>query len=216
MRLLTCGIASLGLTLAAMPVQASELCGYDVHQKFEETRIYSRDYIAACKPGDRCRLVTYRMDDGAPLGFSHSMALQRDAMDGKWQFMMVDVYELADTSAGFDVSVDKNKPFPVETVQISTPSAINEYLVNGDLSDEILAQAKPGNRIRWAYKTKTGETREIWFSLIGLTAALEWADCAQAELAAGKSAPPDVEEKEPEYSPPEPDVPIDPVGDGHD
>jgi hypothetical protein len=214
MRFLVCAVA--GLSLTAVPARASDLCGYYVLQKFEETRIYSRDYIAACKPGDRCRVVTYRMDGDAPLGISHSMALQRDTVDGKWQFMMVDVYEMADTSAGFDLAVDKNDPLSVETVQISTPAATNEYLVNGELSDEILAQAKPGNRLRWTYKTKAGETREIWFSLIGLTAALEWADCAQAELAAGKSAPPDVEEKEPEYSPPEPDVPVDPVGDGQD
>ncbi|MEP6334171.1 MAG: hypothetical protein ABJ176_02800, partial [Anderseniella sp.] len=60
------------------------------------------------------------------------------------------------------------------------------------------------------------ETSNVRFSLAGLTKALEWAECAQAKLASGKSSPPKPGDEKPEYSPPEPDVPVDPVGDGRD
>lgn len=209
-------LAAASLLLAGTSAQAEQLCNQEVHQKFDETRIYSRSFIVSCKPGSRCRAVTHRLDKRAPLGFSHTLAFQRASAKAKWQILLVDVLEQADTKAGFTLTVDKNPALKVSSQAITAPVAVNEYAVDEMLSGTALALAKPGDIISWSYAAKGEEPRDIRFSLSGLTNAIEWAECAQAQLASGKSGPPTPEDEKPEYSPAEPDVPVDPVGDGRD
>ncbi|MEO1161517.1 MAG: hypothetical protein AAFW74_13890 [Pseudomonadota bacterium] len=187
-----------------------------MHQKFDETRIYSRSFIASCKPGSHCRVVTHKLDKRAPLGFSHTLAFQRADPSSKWQILLVDVLELADTMAGFSLAIDKNPALKVSGQAITTPISVNEYAIEAALSEKALAEAKPGDNINWSYTLKAGEAGNARFSLAGLTKALEWAECAQAKLSSGKSSPPKPGGEKPEYSPPEPDVPVDPIGDGRD
>ncbi|MEO9876280.1 MAG: hypothetical protein ABJM26_02850 [Anderseniella sp.] len=209
-------IAATGLLPAATSVQAEQLCNQQVHQKFDETRIYSRSFIATCKPGSVCRLVTHRLDKKAPLGFSHTLTFQRADPQSNWQVLLVDVLGLADTQAGFALTVDKNTALNTSGQTITTPVSVNEYALDEAVSGKALDEAKPGDNISWSYTAKGGETSNVRFSLAGLTKALEWAECAQAKLASGKSSPPKPGDEKPEYSPPEPDVPVDPVGDGRD
>jgi len=216
MRRITIGLASAGVMLAGTSAQAEQLCNQQVHQKFDETRIYSRSFIATCKPGSVCRLVTHRLDKNAPLGFSHTLTFQRMDPQSDWQVLLVDVLGLAETQAGFALTVDKNTALNASGQSITTPVSVNEYALDGVVSSKALSEAKPGDNISWSYTVKGGETSNVRFSLAGLTKALEWAECAQAELASGKSNPPEPGSEKPEYSPPEPDVPVDPVGDGRD
>ena len=215
-RRLSIWLAAAGIFNLGTSAQAEQLCNQQVHQKFDETRIYSRSFIATCKPGAQCRVVTHRLDKKAPLGFSHTLAFQRSDPTSKWQVLLVDVLELADTSAGFELRVDNKPALKVAGEAITTPVSINEYAVDADLSDKALAAAKPGDNISWSYTPNAGETTKVRFSLSGLTKAVEWAECAQVKLASGKSGPPKPGDNKPEYSPPEPDVPVDPVGDGRD
>ena len=216
MRRLSIWLAATGVLLAGTSTQAEQLCNQQVHQKFDETRIYSRSFIASCKPGSQCRLVTHRLDKRAPLGFSHTLAFQRTDQNSRWQMVLVDVLGLADTQAGFALTIDRNPALKVSSQSITTPVSVNEYALDETLSGQALTEAKPGNNISWSYTLQAGETSNIRFSLSGLTKALEWAECAQTALASGKSSPPKPGDEKPEYSPPEPDVPVDPVGDGRD
>ncbi|MEM9472509.1 MAG: hypothetical protein AAGA00_11135 [Pseudomonadota bacterium] len=216
MRRLSIWLAAAAVFSTGTGAQAERLCDQQVHQKFDETRIYSRSFIASCKPGAQCRVVTHRLDKKAPLGFSHTMAFQRGDPASKWQIMLVDVLELADTEAGFALQIDKNPALAVSGTAISTPVSVNEYAIDAGLSDKALAEAKPGDTIGWSYTLKSGESSKVRFSLSGLTKAVEWAECAQAKLASGKSGPPKPGDEKPEFSPPEPDVPVDPIGDGRD
>jgi len=209
-------IAAAGLLPAATSAQAEQLCNQQVHQKFDETRIYSRNFIATCKPGSVCRLVTHRLDKKAPLGFSHTLTFQRADPQSNWQVLLVDVLGLADTQAGFELTVDKNTALNASGQTIATPVSVNEYALDEAVSGKALSEAKPGDNISWSYTAKGGEASNVRFSLAGLTKALEWAECAQVKLASGKSSPPKPGDEKPEYSPPEPDVPVDPVGDGRD
>lgn len=189
---------------------AKTLCGQKVHEKFDETRIYSRDFIAACQPGGTCRIVTYRLENSAPLGFSHHLAFARRATDDRWHVETVSVLDLADMNAGFKMIVDRNPAMEIDTGQVTAPVSVNEYVFSQNVSDEILAAAKPGNVIRWEYTTNDGELREAGFSLIGLSNALKWAECAQKSMASGKSDPATGNDETVEFSQPEPDVPISP------
>ncbi len=215
-RRLSIGLVAASGLLAGTGAQAEQLCNHEVHEKFDETRVYSRSFIATCKPGSYCRVVTHRLDKSAPLGFSHTLAFQRADTTSQWHILLVDVLELADTQAGFALTIDKNPALNVSGQAITTPVSVNEYAIEDVLSGKALAEAKPGDTIRWSYTQQGGETSDVRFSLSGLTNALEWAECAQAKLASGKSSPPEPGDEKPEYSPPEPDVPVDPVGDGRD
>ncbi len=201
-------LCSTGASAAAL-----EVCGQAAFQKFNDTRIYSKAFISSCEPGARCRVVTHRLDQAAPLGFSHTFAFQRNTPQSKWQVMLVDVLELADTQAGLALKIDNNAAIQVPANLVSTPGAVNEYALDASITDMILAEAKPGNQISWNYNTRDGEQRNIAFSLIGLSDALVWAECAQQLLVSGKSDPAAIEANKPEFSPPEPGVPVDPVGD---
>ncbi len=209
-------LGAAGLLLAGTSAQAEQLCNLQVHQKFDETRIYSRSFIATCKPGSLCRLVTHRLDKKAPLGFSHTLTFQRADPKTSWQVLLVDVLRLADTQAGFALTVDKNPALNAPGQSITTSVSVNEYVLDEAVSSKALNEARPGDNISWSYTIKGGEPSNVRFSLAGLTKAFEWAECAQAELASGKSNPPEPGSEKPEYSPPEPDVPVDPVGDGRD
>lgn len=215
-RRLSIWLGATGLLLAGTSAQAEQLCNLQVHQKFDETRIYSRSFIATCKPGSLCRLVTHRLDKKAPLGFSHTLTFQRQDPQSNWQVLLVDVLGLADTQAGFTLTVDENASLNASAQSITTPVSVNEYALDEALSSKALGEAKPGDNISWSYTVKGGEASNVRFSLAGLTTALDWAECAQAKLASGKSSPPKPGDEKPEYSPPEPDVPVDPVGDGRD
>ncbi len=215
-RRLSIWLAVASALLTGTSVQAEQLCNQQVHQKFDETRIYSRSFIASCKPGSQCRLVTHKLDKRAPLGFSHTLTFQRTDQNSSWQILLVDVFGLAETSTGFALAIDKNPALTISSQNITTPISINEYALDETLSVQALAQAKPGDNISWSYTAKGGEVSNVRFSLAGLTKALDWAECAQAKLASGKSSPPKPGDEKPEYSPPEPDVPVDPVGDGRD
>lgn len=215
-RRLSIGLAAAGLLLAGTSAQAEQLCNQQVHQKFDETRIYTRNFIATCKPGSLCRIVTHKLDKSAPLGFSHTLAFQRADLKSQWRILLVDVLELADTQAGFALIIDKNPALKISSQSITTPVSVNEYALEEVLSATALTEAKPGDNISWSYTLQAGEASNVRFSLSGLTKALEWAECAQAKLASGKSDPPKPGGEKPEYSPPEPDVPVDPVGDGRD
>ncbi len=212
----TVWLCAVGVLFAGGNAEAEQLCNQDIHQKFEEMRIYSRSFIATCKPGSRCRVVTHRLDRDAPLGFSHTLAFQRADTGAKWHLMLVDVLELANIHGGFSMTVDKNAVQKIPGNFITAPMSVNEYQIDAGISERILAEAKPGDNLNWSYASQDGEKRNVRFSLAGLTNALEWAECAQAELASGKSSLPSPEDKQPEFSPPEPGVPVDPVGDGKD
>lgn len=209
-------LAAAGMLLVGNTAEAEQLCDQKVHQKFEETRIYSRSFIATCRPGSLCRIVTHKLDKRAPLGFSHTLAFQRNEANAKWHLMLVDVLELADVDAGFSMAVDKKPALEISNGSITAPVSVNEYQIGEDLSDKLLTRSKPGDNINWRYTTQDGKPHNVRFSLAGLTKALKWAECAQVKLAAGKSGPPAQGDAKPEYSDPEPDVPVDPVGDGEE
>lgn len=192
---------------------AATVCGQGAVRTFSDVRFYSKDFTAACRPGGACTIITHHLDSDAPLGFSHLFGFRRETADGRWQAVLVDEVQQVDPASGMSFAVDTNKPADVAanlvTKAASEPPA---YFMDAGLTELVMADAKPGDRIEWRFKTPAGEDEAVSFSLIGLTDALEWADCAQAELVSAKADPAEVDQEEPEYSGPEEGVPVDPKG----
>ena len=206
---------ALASTLAC-PVQAEPVCGSNADRQFDAVRVYSKSFTASCKPGGECVVSTHRMDDKAALGFSHTFNFHRTNPAGTWQVMLVALNADANTQASFSLKVDKNKAMIFSTEHIKPGTSTNEYMLDPALTDLVLAEVKPGNTVVWSYTTSSGESSNVPFSLAGVTDALEWASCAQAQLVSGKTDPIGLEKPEPVLSAPDPSVPVDPVGDGSD
>ncbi len=202
------------LLAAAVPsASAAEVCGQDVQLARGNVKFHSRDFTATCQPGGACAIITHRLDRAAPLGFSHLFGFRRETSDGRWQAVLVDEMGAADTAAGFSFVVDKNKPAPVPANLVAgAGEKPYGYYLDAGLTELVLAEAKPANSIEWRYKSASGEARAASFSLIGLTDALAWTNCAQGQLTSAKSDAVAPGEDEPEDSGPEEGVPVSPDG----
>ena len=201
--------------IGALPTAgaAAEVCGQAVQLAKSNVKFHSRDFTATCQPGGACTVITHHLDSDAPLGFSHLFGFRRETSDGRWQAVLVDEMTAADIATGFSFVVDQNKPAPVASNLVAgAGEKPYGYYLDAGLTELVLAEAKPANRIEWRYRSAAGETRAASFSLIGLTDALAWANCAQGELASGKTDAVQPDDEQPEYSGAEEGVPVSPEG----
>ncbi len=202
----------VGLAVIASPpaAAAEQLCGANVQHAFSGVRTFSKDYSTTCQPGSACAVLTHMMNEAAPLGFSHVFGFRRETADSRWRAMLLDKMEHTNPTAGMVVRVDDGQPMNNPAAMITSSEDGNVFTFDGQLTELILTEAKPGNRLTVSYTTTAGEQLSASFSLIGLTDALEWSACAQGELVSGKSDPAAKTEDDEEFSGPEPGVPISP------
>lgn len=165
--------------------QAKMLCGEQTHQKFGETRIYARDYIGTCRPDGSCAAVIYKLNAGtkkadAPLGWDHRLTLTRAKAGAAWQIVLTAVAVVPDISEGINLEIDRDGGNQVPYEFLQQGSAVNEVAIDTKLTDVLLEKLKPGNKMRWTYSVKGDDDKAATlFSLIGLTKAMNWIDCAQ-------------------------------------
>ncbi len=187
MKLYSAAIASSILLSSSIAAHAGTVCSEKTHTKYGETRIYSKDYIATCRPNGSCAAVTYKMNKGtlekdAPLGWDHRMSISRFSKGGPWEITFTAVTVVPDLSQSIRLIVDKNNSHKIMSAFLRQKQAINEISIDTKLSDIILKKLKKGSNVRWEYTVKgaeKGQEGATVFSLVGLTKALKWADCAQ-------------------------------------
>jgi hypothetical protein len=191
--------------IASQPAAAGEpLCGASVHHAFSGVRTFSKDYSATCQPGSACAVLTHMMSEAAPLGFSHVFGFRRETADSRWRAMLLDKMEHTNPAAGMVVRVDDGQPMNIPAGMITSSEQGNVFTFDAQLTELILAEAKPGNRLSVSYTSTAGESLSATFSLIGLTDALEWSACAQGELVSGVRSGRDEAEEDEEFSGPNP------------
>ena len=192
MKLAIIAIASSLVLSSSMVAHAATICGEKTHTKYGETRIYSKKYIATCRPDGSCAAVTYMMNSytkkqDAPLGWDHRMSISRFSKGGPWEITFTAVTVVPALSEGFDLEVDLGGNHKVVSEFLRQKKAVNEISIDTKLSDIFLKKFKKGSNVRWIYSIKgkdgkvddsTGRGNTL-FSLVGLTKALKWADCAQ-------------------------------------
>ncbi len=210
---LSCTCMAMAMSVSGGSVLAGgPVCGRTVQYAVSDVKFHSRDFTATCRPGGACTIITHHLDGDAPLGFSHLFGFRRETADGRWQAVLVDETGEVDTATSLSFRVDGNAPAMVAANMVTQADGLPPaYYMDTGLTELVLVEARPGNRIEWRYQTTQGSERVAAFSLIGLTDALEWSDCAQAELLSASTDPASIEAEEPEYSGPEPGVPVDPA-----
>ena len=207
-------VLAMAMSVCGADAQAATpVCERTVQYAVSDVKFHSRDFTATCRPGGACTIITHHMDSDAPLGFSHLFGFRRETADGRWQAVLVDETGEVDTAISLSFQVDGNAPATVAANMVTQAEGLPPaYYMDTGLTELVLADSRPGNRIEWRYRTTQGSERVAAFSLVGLTDALEWSDCAQAELVSAKTDPAAADPEQPEYSGPEPGVPFDPDG----
>ena len=183
-RLFAVGCILSVITLPAA-TQAKTLCGEKTHSKYGETRIFAKNYIGTCRPDGSCAAVTYKMNPStnkseAPLDWDHRLAITRQTADAPWKIVLTAVTVVPDISEGIDMIIDRDGGNKVPFEFLQPEQAINELSIDTKLSDVFLEKFKAGSNARWIYTVKSDGTKNnTLFSLVGLTRAMKWIECAQ-------------------------------------
>ncbi len=175
----------VSMTILPITAHAKSQCGEKTHKKFGETRIFAKNYIGTCRPDGSCAAVTYTMNphtkkSDAPLGWDHRMAIARQTTKSPWKIILTAVTVVPDISEGIDMEIDRDGGNKVPFEFLRPEQAINELSIDTKLTDTFLEKFNPGSNVRWIYSVKGGGAQgNTLFSLIGLTRAMKWINCAQ-------------------------------------
>lgn len=170
--------ATAVLLLSAGAVQAADRCGAVTHMRFGETRAYFNDALAACRPDGYCSVVVALPDPSGQAAWRHQLRVARPSPGADYQV------ELAATDP-MPVAGAMHFTTPGQTVDpgpwlVPTSPGSNEFRVSDPILTRSLVSGLRRQRIaRWNYPSAEGPA-EAYFSLRGMTAALDWIDCRGA------------------------------------
>jgi hypothetical protein len=171
-------IATTVLLLSAGAVQAADRCGAQTHMRFGETRAYFGDTLAACRPDGYCSAVVALPDPSGQAVYRQQLRVARPSPGAD---------HLVELVAANPMPVASPMRFttPGQTVDpgpwlVPTSPGANEFRVSDPILTRSLVSGLRRQRIaRWTYPSADGPV-EAYFSLRGMTAALNWIDCRGA------------------------------------
>ncbi len=161
--------------LSAGGVQAADRCGAKTHMRFGETRAYFGDVLAACRPDGYCSVVVALPDPSGQAVYRQQLRVARPSPGADHLVELV-------AANPMPVAGAMNFTTPGQTVDpgpwlIPTSPGSNEFRVSDPILTRSLVSGLRRQRIaRWTYQSADGPA-EAYFSLIGMTAALNWMDC---------------------------------------
>jgi len=170
--------ATVAALLSAGAAQAADRCGAETHMRFGETRAYFGNTLAACRPGGYCSVVVALPDPSGRAAWRQQLRVARPSPGADYQV------ELA-AADPMPVTGPMNFTTPGQTVDpgpwlVPTSPGSNEYRVSDPILTRSLVSGLRRQRIaRWDYQSVDGPA-EAYFSLMGMTAALNWIDCRGA------------------------------------
>ena len=175
-RLLAATAAAALLTAGA--VQAADRCGAATHMRFGETRAWFGNTLAACRPDGYCSVVVALPDPSGQAAWRQQLRVARPSPGADY---------LVELAAADPMPVTGTMRFttPGQTVDtgpwlVPTSPGSNEYRVSDPILTRSLVSGLRRQRIaRWNYPSTDGPA-EAYFSLMGMTAALNWIDCRGA------------------------------------
>ena len=170
--------ATVATLLSAGAVHAADRCGAETHMRFGETRAYFGNTLAACRPDGYCSAVVALADPSGRAAWRQQLRVARPSPGADY------LVELAATDP-MPVTGAMNFTTPGQTVDpgpwlVPTSPGSNEYRVSDPILTRSLVSGLRRQRIaRWDYQSTEGPA-EAYFSLMGMTAALNWIDCRGA------------------------------------
>ncbi|WP_339931386.1 hypothetical protein [uncultured Brevundimonas sp.] len=180
-------MAATALLFAAGGAAAAERCGATTHSRFGETRAYFTDVLAACRPDGYCSVVVALPDLSGQAAYTQQLRVARPSAGAERQVEFV-AAEPMPSGTGLPMSLT----FPGQSIDLTslvTPTSpgTNEYRVTDPITARsIVAGLRRQRLVRWTYQTESGRPQAAYFTLNGMTAALDWIDCMAAPVRAAE------------------------------
>lgn len=180
-------MAATVLTLAAGSAAAAERCGATTHSRFGETRAYFTDVLAACRPDGYCSVVVALPDPSGQAAYRQQLRVARPAA-GAERLVEFVAAEPMPSATGLPMTLT----FPGQTIDLTqrvTPTSpgTNEYRVTDPIAARSIVSGLRRQRlVRWTYQTASGRPQAAYFTLNGMSAALDWIDCMAAPVRAAE------------------------------
>ncbi|HSO07527.1 MAG TPA: hypothetical protein VLW45_09815 [Pelomicrobium sp.] len=158
-----------------------------------ENRRYFRSWLAIC-PADgfgACSASAYVRPGRDPrIGFDFQLKVGRDAPADAAHITFTPVFDLVAEDADLTVQVDAEPSLRLAPGSgFQAVGSMNEYrVIDVAVGERLLRAMREGNRIEFRYRSRDGKAVRAEFSLIGLTAALNFFDTAQRAGAAPPAA----------------------------
>jgi len=167
--------ATFATLCSAGAVQAADRCGAETHMRFGETRAWFGNTLAACRPDGYCSAVVPLPDPSGRAAWRQQLRVARPSPGADH------LVELA-AADPMPVAGAMHFTMPGQTVDpgpwlVPTSPGSNEFRVSDPILTRSLVSGLRRQRIaRWNYQSADGPA-EAYFSLMGMTAALNWIDC---------------------------------------
>lgn len=172
---LSAAVTLTALAFAAGTAAAADRCGAATHMRYGETRAYFGDTLAACRRDGYCSVVVALADTSGNAVYRQQLRVARPRPGADH------VVELVAANP-MPVSGTMHFTMPGQTVDpgpwlAPTSPGANEFRVSDPILTRSLVSGLRRQRIaRWSYRSASGPV-DAYFSLRGLTAALNWIDC---------------------------------------
>lgn len=170
-------VLTAALMASAGAASAAQQCGATVHTRFDETRAYFQNSLAACRPNGYCSVVLALTPPDAPNEYAQTLRIARPTPGAPHEVSLVSVVPSA-TTDGEPMSVSFGRR-PIDLVGKTEfrDNTVNEFHVTDRATiDAIVSGARRSNGMRWTYQSETGPA-DAWFALGGVIRALAWIDC---------------------------------------
>ena len=180
-------MAATALLLAAGGAAAAERCGATTHSRFGETRAYFTDVLAACRPDGYCSAVVALPDPSGQAAYRQQLRVARPT-PGAERLVEFVAAEPMPSGTGLPMTLT----FPGQTIDLTplvTPTSpgTNEYQVTDPIAARsIVSNLHRQRLVRWTYQANHGRPQAAYFTLNGMTAALDWIDCMGAPVRAAE------------------------------
>lgn len=177
--------ASFAFSLVAPMAAAGEICGATTHIRYEETRAFFQDSLAACRPDQFCSVVVDILAPGEDVAFRQELRIARPTPQAPYRVSLTAVLPMAEGD-GNPMTVKLGRStIDISKKQQTEGNVVNEYVINDQgLTDSLVTKIKASKNLNWRYRGEGGTIADANFPLRGVSAALVWIDCMGANPAA--------------------------------
>ena len=162
---------------SAGAAEAAQQCGAAVHTRFDETRAYFDNSLGACRPDGYCSVVLALRDPSGQAAYAQQFRIARPTPNAAYVVELVAV-----TPMNADDGQPMSIAFGSQRIGLTGKAPLQANNLNlFEITDPatvsaIVSGARRANGMRWTYQSEGGPA-EAWFSLGGVTRALNWIDC---------------------------------------
>ncbi|MEL6280705.1 MAG: hypothetical protein AAFR28_17745 [Pseudomonadota bacterium] len=161
-----------------------------IYERYGERRAVFQDWLAACRPGGYCSVLAYNGVGPEAVGVdaNYIIRVSSGAPGLGYDVVFTGVAAMVSEESDILVTVDDEEIaylIPGENLGWARQpdGGVNDYLFSQSVANVAIVPAmRDGGRMSLAFRDLDGAPRLVGFSLIGLSAALNWIETNRYRL----------------------------------